>query len=130
MLVCQEWNWPQLSFSRFLVKTVLCGQSLFSRFIERDPPILSVSKVLFLRPSIGEIFLRVLVHLVTDFVSSTNFELRFTRCGVFWEAIVNPFKISLDASLSQMMGNMMVFLFFSLPKSMAMRSSLLNSWRP
>ena len=37
----------------------------FSRIIERDPPILSVSKVLCLRHVIGEIFLRVLVHLDT-----------------------------------------------------------------
>ena len=48
------------------------------------------------------------------------------KFGIFLESIVNPFKTSLDASLSQIMGNMMVFLFFSLPKSMAMRSSLLD----
>ena len=123
------------SFSRFLVKTAQCGQRIvevrkishrsnFSRFIERDPPILSVSKELFLRHSIGEIFLRVLVHLDTDFFSSINFELRFTKYGIFQETIVNPFKIYLDASLSQIMGNMVVFLFFSL--SISMRSSLLN----
>ena len=75
---------------------------------------------------IGEIFLRVLVHLDTDFFSSIMFELRFTKYGIFQETIVNPLKIPLDASLSQIMENMMVFLFFSLPKSMAMRSHLLN----
>ena len=96
----------------------------FSRFLERDPPILSASKVLFLRHSIGEIFLRVLVHLETDFFNSINFELRFTKNGTFQESIVNPFETLLEAS--QIMGNMMFFLFFSLPKSMAMRSSLLN----
>ena len=74
----------------------------------------------------GEIFLRVLVHLDTDFLISIMFELRFTKYGIFQEAIVNPFKISLDASLSQIMGNMMVFSFFSLPISVAMRSLLLN----
>ena len=116
---------------------VLCGQRIvevrtishrsdFSRFIERDPPILSVSKVLFLRHSIGEIFLRVLVHLDTDFFSSIMFELRFTKYGIFQETIVNPIKIPLDASLFQIMGNMMVSLFLSLPISMAMSSSLLN----
>ena len=88
---------------------------IFSKFIERDPPILFVSKVLFLRHSIGENFLRVLVHLDTDFFSST--ELSFTKFGIFLESIVNPLKTSLDASLSQIMGNTMVFLFFSLPKS-------------
>ena len=94
---------------------------IFSRFIERDPPIVSASKVLFLRHSIGEIFLRVVVHLDTDFSSSIMFELRFRKYG-----IGNPFKIPLDASLSQIMGNMMVSLFFSLPISMAMRSLLFN----
>ena len=75
---------------------------------------------------IGEIFLRDLVHLDTDFFSAIMFELRFTKFRIFQEAIVNPFKMPLDASLSQIMGNMMVSLFFSLPISMAMRSSLLN----
>ena len=64
---------------------------IFSRFIERDPPILSVSKVLFLLLSISEIFLRVLVHLDTDLFSSIIFELRFTKYGIFQETIVNPF---------------------------------------
>ena len=41
---------------------------------------------------------------------------------IFQETIVNPFKIPLDASLSQFMGS----LFFSLPTSMAMRSLPLN----
>ena len=75
---------------------------------------------------IGEIFLRDLVHLDTDFFSSIYFELIFTKCRIFLEAIVHPFITSLDASLSQIMGNMMVSLFFSLPKSMAIRLSLLN----
>ena len=75
---------------------------------------------------IGEIFLRVLVHLDTDFFSSIMFELRFTKHGIFQETIVNPFKIPLDASLSQNMGNVIVPLFFCLPISTAMRSHLLN----
>ena len=54
------------------------------------------------------------------------FELRFTKFRIFQEAIVNPFIMSLDASLSQIMGNMIVSLFFSFPTSMAMRSYLLN----
>ena len=137
LLIFPEWNWPELFFSRFLVKTVYCGQRIvevrtishrsgFSRLIERDPPILFVSKVLFLRPSIGEIFLRVLVHLDANFFSSIMFELRFRKFGIFLESIVNPFKTSLHASLSQITGNMMVFLFLSLPKSMTTRSPLLN----
>ena len=75
---------------------------------------------------IGEIFLRKFVHLDTDFFSSIMFEVRFTKFRIFQEAIVNPFKTPLNASLSQIMGNMIVSLFFSFPISMAMRSSLLN----
>ena len=44
------------------------------------------------------------------------FELRFTKYGIFQETIVNPFKIPLDASLSQIVGNI-VSLFFTLPMS-------------
>ena len=76
---------------------------------------------------IGENLLRVLVHLDTDFFSSIMFELRFTKYGIFQETTMNPFKIPLDASLSQIMGNVIVsLLFISLPISMAMRSPLLN----
>ena len=75
---------------------------------------------------IGEIFLRVLVHLDTDFFSSIMFELRCTKFRIVHKTMVDPLKIPLDASLSQIMGNMIVSLFFSLPISMAMRSPLLN----
>ena len=75
---------------------------------------------------IGKIFLRKLVQLDTDLFSSVMFELRFTKFRIFQETIVNPLKIPLDASLSQIPGNIMVSLLFSLPISMAMRSSLLN----
>ena len=54
------------------------------------------------------------------------FELRLTKFRIFQETIVNPFKMSLDASLSQIIGNMIVSFFFRLPISMAMWSSLLN----
>ena len=98
----------------------------FPDLIERDPPILSVSRVLFFRHSIGEIFLRILVHLDTDFFSSIMFELRFTKFRIFQKAIVDPFKTHLDASLFQIMGNMIVSSFWSFPISMAMMSLLLN----
>ena len=75
---------------------------------------------------IGEICLRDLVHLDTDFFSSIIFVLRFTKFRTFQEAIVNPFMMPPDASISQIMGNMIVSLFFNLSISMAMRSSLLN----
>ena len=42
------------------------------------------------------------------------------------EAIVDPFEFPLDASLSQIMGNMILSLFCSFPIAMAMMSSLLN----
>ena len=63
---------------------------VFLRIIERDPLILSVSKVLCLRHMIGEIFLRDFIHLGTDLISSVMFELRFTKFRIFQEAIVNP----------------------------------------
>ena len=98
----------------------------FQNYWERDPPVFSVSKVLCLRHMIGEIFLRKFVHLDTDFFSSIMFELRFTKFRISQESIVNPFKMPLDASLSKIMGNMIVSLFFGLPISIATRSSLLN----
>ena len=110
----------------WMKKRTISHRSDFSRFIERDPPILFVSRVLIFRHSIGEIFLRVLVQLDADFFSSINAELRFTKHGVVLEAIVNPFKTFLDASLSQTMGNKMFSLFFSLPITMAMMSPFLN----
>ena len=51
----------------------------------RDPPILFVSKVLIFRHSVGEIFLRVLVHVDADFFSSINADLRFTKYESFWK---------------------------------------------
>ena len=72
----------------------------------------------------GEIFLRKLVHLDTDLFSSIMLELRYTKFRIVQKVIVDPLKTSLDASLSQIMGNMIVSLFCSFPTSMAMRSSL------
>ena len=56
---------------------------IFSRSIERNPPILFVSKEFIFRHSIGEIFLCVLVYLDADFFSSINADLRFTKHGIF-----------------------------------------------
>ena len=100
---------------------------IFSRLIdERSTNSFCASEVLIFRHSIGEIFLRVLVHLDADFFSSINAELRFAKYGIVLEAIVNPFKTFLDASLSQIMVNNVFSLFFSLPITMAMRSTLLD----
>ena len=65
----------------------------------------------------SEIFLRKLIHLDTDLFISIMF---------VHKTMVDPLKIPLDASLSQIMCNKMVSLFCSFPISVAMRSSLLN----
>ena len=101
-------------------------RSSFSRIIERDPPILSVSKVLCLRHVMREIFVRKIVHFDTNFFISIMFELGCTKLRIFQEAIVDPFEMLLDAPLFQIMGLMIFFLFWSFPISVAMRSSLLN----
>ena len=60
-------------------------------------------KVLVLRHAKSEIFLRVLIHLDTDFLSSINFELRFTKYFIFQESgrefLQNPFLIHLFLEL-------------------------------
>ena len=40
---------------------------------------------------------------------------------------MNSFKTLFDASLSQIMGNMVFYLFFSLPMTIAMKSPFLNN---
>ena len=124
-------------FSRLTVKTVQfcsCFAEVWTEFhwfiasrcVERDPPILFVSKVLVRRHAIGEIFLRILVHLDAYCSNSINSELRVTKCWIFLEAIVNSFKILFDASLYQIMCNKVFYLFFSLPMTIVMRWLLLN----
>ena len=137
LLVLPGRNQCESLFSRLTVKTVqFCWcfaevwtefhRFIASRCVERDPPNLFVSKVLVLRHAIGEIFLRVLVHLDAYFFSSINAELRVTKCWIVLEAVVNSFKTLFDASLSQIMGNVVFYLFLSLPITIAMRSPFLN----
>ena len=71
---------------------------------------------------IGEIFLRKLVHLDTDLFSSIMFELGCKKFMIFQEAIVDPFKMLLDASL--FLDD--IPLLVSFPVSVAMMSSLLG----
>ena len=134
--------WPRRNrceslFSRLTVKMVQFYECfaevwteshrfLASKCVERDPPIFIVSKVLVLRQAIGEIFLRVLVHLDAYFFSSINAELRVTKYWIDLEVIVNSFNTLFDASLSQIMDNIEFYLFFSLPMTIAMRSHFLN----
>ena len=67
----------------------------------------------------GAIFFRKLVHFCTDLFSSIMFELRCTKIRIVQKAIVDPFKTPLDASLFQIMGNMMFSLLWSLHISVA-----------
>ena len=74
----------------------------------------------------SEIFFRKLVHLDTDLFSSIMFELRCTKIRIVQKANVDPFETPLDASLFQIMDNMIFSLLWSFPISVAMRSSLRN----
>ena len=74
----------------------------------------------------ASIFLRKLVHLDTDLFISIKFELRCTKLRIVHKATVDRLKMPLDASLSQIMGIMIISLFCSFLISVAMRSSLLN----
>ena len=62
----------------------------------------------------------------TGLFSSTMFELRFTNHCIFQETILNPFKIPFDVFFLKLFALIMLSLFLSLPKLMAMNSSLLN----
>ena len=61
----------------------------FFRIKERNPPFLWVSRALILRHSVGEIFLRVLIHLDTDFFSSVMFEKCRISFGIDRESLRN-----------------------------------------
>ena len=137
------WLVPVLFFSRVALARVsalqilgvdgfFCGQRIVevrtisrwsgvSRLVERNPPILFVSKIFCLRHMMREIFFRKLVHLDTDLFSSIMFELRCTKFGTVQKEIVDPLKTPLDASLFQIMGNMTFSLLWSFPISVAMR---------
>ena len=94
--------------------------------LNRNPPIPSVSKVFCLRHMIAEIFVRKFIHLDTDLFISIMFELMCTKFRIVHKTMVDPLKMSLDASLSQIMGNMIISLSGSFPISVAIGTSLLN----
>ena len=58
----------------------------------------------------GEILFRKLIHFDTNFFISIMFEHDFAKIRMSQETIVDPLKTPLDASLSQIMGNMIFFL--------------------
>ena len=70
----------------------------------------SVSKVFSLR-HMSEIFLRKFIHLDTDLFISIMFEFRCTKFRIVHKTMVDPLKMPLDASLSQIMDNMTISLF-------------------
>ena len=67
-----------------------------------------------------------IVHFETNFFISIMFEHGCTEFRISQKTIVDPFEMILDASLFQIMGLMIFFLFWSFPISVAMRSSLLD----
>ena len=71
-----------------------------------------------------EILFCKIVSFDTNFFISIMFERGFAKYRIFQEAIVDPFEMLVDASLFQIMGQMIFFLFWSF--LVAMRSSLLN----
>ena len=99
---------------------------VFPDLLREIPPILFESKIFKFRHAMREIFVRKIFHFDTNFFISIMFQQGCTKFGIFQEAIVNPFKMLLDASLFQIMGLMIFFLLWSFPISVAMRSSLLN----
>ena len=62
----------------------------------------------------------------TNIFISIVFEHGFTKIRISQETIVDPSELPLDASLFQIMGQMIFFLFWSFPISVAMVSSLLD----
>ena len=73
-----------------------------------------------------EILVCKIVHFDTNFFISIMFELGCTKFTIFQKAIVEPFEMLLDASRFQIMGLMILFLFWSFPISVATRSSHVN----
>ena len=64
--------------------------------------------------------------IFTHFFVSIMSELGCAKFRIFQEAIVDPFVMLLDAFLFQIVGSMMFSLLWSLPISVAMKSSVLN----
>ena len=118
---CRRFN-----VDRFVEVRTISQWSIISRLIERDPSILFVSKIFFLRHVMGEILVRKLVHFGTDLFISIMFELGYTKFGIDQKAIVDPLITLLDASLFQIMDLMIFFLLWSFPISVVMRMFLLN----
>ena len=93
---CRRFNVDNASLmsERFL------NGSVFPRLIKRDPPILFVSKIFFLRHVMEEILLRKLVHFDTDLFISIMFELGCTKFGIDQKAIVDPLiSVAMRSSL-------------------------------
>ena len=66
------------------------------------------------------------VPITTNIFISIVFEHPFTESMISQETIMDPRAFSFDASPFQIMGQMIFFAFWSFPRSVAMRSSLLD----
>ena len=85
-----------------------------------------LSKTFWFCRSIGEILFCKIVPFETNVFISIMFEHGFTKITISHETIVNSCELPLDASLFQIMGKMIFFLFWNFPISVAMKSFLLN----
>ena len=111
-------RWSQNGFSMV--------RQCFQTYWERSTNSVCIENILIQSCNERNILVRKFVPFKTNFFISIMFEHGFTKIRISQEAIVDPFKMLLDASLFQIMGLMIFFLFWSFPISVAMRSSLLN----
>ena len=92
---CRRFNVDNAS----LKSEPISHRSDFSRLIERDQPILFVSKIFGFRHVMREILVGKIVHFNTNFFISIMFEHGCTKFRTSQKAIVDPLKTLLDASL-------------------------------
>ena len=80
-----------------------------SRLIERDPPILPVVKSIRILHSIGVILFCKNVRCTTNIFISIVFDHPFTEDMISQEKIMDPCEFSFNASLFQVLGQMIFF---------------------
>ena len=115
--------WTTLGFKS---ERFLNGPPVFPDLLREIPPILCVMKIFCVWHSTGEILFCKIVSFKTNIFISIMFKHTFAKIRISKETIMDPFdEMSLDASLFQIMDQMIFFLFWSFPISVAMRSSLL-----
>ena len=75
---------------------------------------------------IGVIFICQIVPFTTNIFISIVFELSFTENMISQESVMDSCAFSFDASLFQVIGQIIFFVFWKFPISVAVRSSLLD----